>query len=276
MEDVKVEKKKDLMILFQDHNVTHPKMWKYMYYVSEIFSILAALLFLFGPLVVKYSNAFWLGKAENYSLVKLLVSEEISEFAFLGVALAIISLTMCPMFLYHGGLLWSVPYFNARRLTDQSSSQNKSELQVKGADGKVRVLKNLPTRSLVAVAIGVLDAIINIILLLFVPDMVDRFTSAGWGCTVCIIFIILELFFSAIPPATFLFYKIGYENGKIPDEVIIKAFKTPDGVQTKSVKNLFKQDKSISEQLTELNQLKEQGLISEEDYEIKKKQILGL
>lgn len=92
--------------------------------------------------------------------------------------------------------------------------------------------------------------------------------SYGWGG-----FVTLGLLFvgasCALPCIIMMFsLKWKYVNGTYTEADILKYF--PQAKETNDIK------KSVSEQLKELDQLKKDGLISEADYEEKKKQILNL
>ena len=130
---------------------------------------------------------------------------------------------------------------------------------------------------LVASLVGFVGSIVATFSFLSLPDAIARAMglsnpywklSYGWGGYVTLGLLYIGVYSGAVFLILMYSLKRKYINGTYTEEDILKVF--PTNKKATTVSN------SVSEQLKELDQLKKDGLISEADYEEKKKHILNL
>ena len=124
--------------------------------------------------------------------------------------------------------------------------------------------KNLLLTSTISIICSAIPLIINLCVVSITGYSDNPLAHVGGGAIASGILLIIGeglVFFS------------NYFTGFLPLNIVLEPNQNKVESNEESSK---KEEKSITEQLQELNTLKEQGLISEEDYEAKKKQLLKL
>lgn len=254
--------------IIKENNLKFPKYWLYLLWASLICGFIAIIFLFFAP-VVTYSNGSTIVKPEQYSLFKLVSDLRPSEagivillalIIFLGAASTIFNSFIILMFL---NLLFG--------LTDLSKA--KSKLLI---NEKLQLILSLIFSGL---------SFISIICLFVVKASVNNARmfsgniywtlSVGWGSYVVAIFHLLAIVLPAFILMMIYNLNSNLNNNNISQENLIAFF------SNKSNNNLTKSNQEqsssdVADKLKELKSLKEQGLITESDYEKKKNELLGL
>lgn len=226
------------------------KLNKLLYFYFALMAICDVCI-LFSPLAV-YGNGTTISKEKHYSVITML-SEGMSG-----------SETPFGLFLF-ASVITSVGVIYALLcVTKYAYAENE------------KTTKKSFICGIVASLVGSIGSIVATVSFLSLPNAITRAMglsnpywklSYGWGG-----FVTLGLLYTGVySAAAFLIIisslKRKYINGTYTEEDFLKIFFTNKKTTTAN---------SVSEQLKELDQLKKDGLISEADYEEKKKQILNL
>ena len=243
--------------------------------IVSILIVIIGVCLLFSPLVI-YDKGTSISKVQNYSLMrlcfglsrssKLLGTGELISFTW-GSITAVLGFGLLPFSCYQ----YDFSYWGSF-LRKKFDGMNFKAMYRKRYVG-----------GLLSLFVGSVGWIIAAPSLLLLPEAFAEATgtansyywkqsvdgwSVGWGGGVVLGLLILLL---ALGLALFMI-AIGaerkYVKGKCTNEEVLSVFQ--------GSKHPSSAVKSTSEQLRELNQLKKDGLISADDYEKKKKQILNL
>lgn len=266
-----METKKDLKTLLKENDVHYPKVWAWLYFIGTSLTTIAMLLFVVTPLI-KYGNGTTVTEDKTYSIFKLLTLQNgnptliliLMAIIFIGIAFAV--LVAVGVFGYLNSYFTPV---------------------YKKVAAKQSILLTNKKLQKVLMIVGTIFAIIACGLLLcltiFVSDF-DEFANpyweveTAWGTYVTLIFAVAGLSCGITPLFNFMVYKNQYENDRITDEQVLALFQKKQKEQTVTDKPQVVEEpkQSLEQQLEELKRLQEKGLISEEEYEEKKKKLLGL
>lgn len=208
---------------------------------------------LFSPLAI-YSNGTTITKEEHYSIITMFLKGMSGSGTVVGVDFLL------------GSLIASLGTAYAMQCT----------LQYIYAENEKTTKKNF-TLALIASLASIVGSIIATVSFISLPDTITHAMglsnpywklSYGWGGFVTLGLLYVEAYSGLVYLIMMSSLKQKYVNGTYTEADILKFF--PQEKETANIK------RSVSEQLKELDQLKKDGLISEADYEEKKKQILNL
>ena len=220
--------------------------------VSLILMAICDICILFSPLAI-YDNGTTITKEKHYSVITMLsegmsgARTPVASFLFASVTASL-------------GAIYAILSVSKYAYAENEKTAKKSFIF-----------------GLVASLVGAVGSIVATSSFLSLPDAISRAMglsnpywklSYGWGGFVTLGLLCIGVYGGAAILILMYSLKRKYINGTYTEEDILKVFTV--NKKTETISN------SVSEQLKELDQLKKDGLISEADYEEKKKHILNL
>lgn len=270
MTNKQLERNRSFAILLKKNKAVLPNSYGLMFLAGFLFYFLA-ILFYFSAPIISFSNGTTVSKPVNFT------SSQLSGYVSTASE---ISILIGSYIFFSGVLVLALTLARYRKF--YLNKNYTAQLWI--PDDKA--IKKVNLKNKIGTIIGMVLVFVAIIPMINYCSVVTAINNrdlyrlnvnpywtphTGWGvyaieiCAICAFAFLLASFLGVFS------IRYRYVNGTADEEDVLKFFKC-----AKSAGIPAPQTPSLTEKLSELNQLKEKGWITEEDYEQKKAQILEL